>query len=280
MILKIHITRIAFITLLFFAHAFPWVKTGHQAIGYIAQMNLSPATIEKLKPLLQEGSLADISTWADTIKKLNHSTKAWHYIGLPIRENISKKDLNRFYSNHGQSDGNIVSQVNKDIAALQSKDGSLRNRQEALKFLVHFIEDAHQPLHCADDDDKRGNDKQVLFFSPDSRSDRGHLTDLHSLWNNMLDVKASKEDPQVLGERLNRQIKPEQKQKWASGSIEDWVFESYSIAKNKIYKDLPAGPMSEYPLPNNYYDEMRPVADEQMEKAGVRLSFILNNIFQ
>jgi hypothetical protein len=33
-------------------------------------------------------------------------------------------------------------------------------------------------------------------------------------------------------------------QKWASGSIEEWVFESYSIAKSRIYPGFPPGPVS------------------------------------
>jgi S1/P1 Nuclease. len=277
--LKGRIFQIVIITLVLFANAFPWGKVGHQTIGYIAQANLSPATIEKLKPLLQGESLADISTWADDIKRRKRSTGVWHYIDLPIRENITEQDIPRFYSKHGHVDGNLVSQVKKEIAELRSGHGSLQDRQETLKFLVHFIEDAHMPLHCADDNDAGGNDKQVRFFAPNSRSGRGHLDNLHSLWDNLIEVKAM-EDPTELAERLNREFNASQKQKWTTGSIDDWVWESYSIAKNRIYPGFLAGPVSAFGLPRNYFNEMRPVVDEQLEKAGVRLARLLEEVVE
>ena len=277
--MKTHFTKVACIVLLLVAVAFPWGKVGHQTIGYIAQANLSPATMEKLKPLLQGESLADISTWADEIKRKKRFTSAWHYIDLPIRENITESDIPRFYSKHGHTDGNLVSQVKKEISDLRSGRGSLQDQQEVLKFLVHFIEDAHMPLHCADDNDAGGNDKKVWFFAPNSRSGRGHLDNLHSLWDNLIEVKAA-EDPQELASRLIRQINASQRQKWASGSIDDWVFESYGIAKSRIYPGFPAGPVSAFALPRNYFSEMRPVVDLQLEKAGVRLARVLEEIFE
>ena len=37
-------------------------------------------------------------------------------------------------------------------------------RAEALKFLVHFVEDMHQPVHVGHRGDRGGNDLQVQFF--------------------------------------------------------------------------------------------------------------------
>jgi hypothetical protein len=264
--------------LLIFTNLYPWVKVGHQTIGCIAQMNLAPATLEKMKPLLEGGSLADISTWADDVKRDNRVTKTWHYINLPVREDITEKDLPRFFGTDDSTKDNIISQVKKDIAALKDSGGPLDERREALKFLVHFIEDAHQPLHCADDGDRRGNFKQVKFIPPDSRKGRGKSIDLHLLWNSLLEVKA-REEPGELAKRINGKCNAAQKQKWAGGSIEDWVYESYTIAKSKIYPGFPPGPVSEYTLPKNYYDEMRPIVEEQLEKAGIRLAMVLEDVF-
>lgn len=275
---KSRLAQVSCAILLLFTTGFPWGKVGHETIGYIAQANLSPATLEKLKPLLQGESVADISTWADDIKRRKRSTGVWHYINLPIRENISENDIPRFFSKHGHADGNIVSQVKKEIEELRSGRGSPQDRQEALKFLVHFIEDAHQPLHCVDDDDRGGNDKKVRFFAPNSRSGRGHLDNLHSLWDNLIEVKAA-ENPEDLARQINGRFNASQKLKLTSGSIDEWVFESYGIAKSKIYPGFPAGPSSAYPLPKNYFDEMRPVVDEQLEKAGVRLAKTLEKVF-
>src|SRR5258708_38823630 len=47
-------------------------------------------------------------------------------------------------------------------------------RKEALMFLVHFVGDMHQPLHCSDNKDKGGNEVRLEFFGRDSN--------LHSAW--------------------------------------------------------------------------------------------------
>jgi hypothetical protein len=130
------------------------------------------------------------------------------------------------------------------------------------------------PLHVGDDNDKGGNEKKVRYFAPTSHSNKGHVTNLHSLWDNLVEIKAA-EDPATLGDELNRMISSTEKQKWSSGTIEDWAIESYSVAKNEIYSSLP----SDISLPKNYHSKMRPICDKQLEKAGVRLAKILEDIF-
>ena len=46
----------------------------------------------------------------------------------------------------------------------------------ALKYVVHFIGDVHQPLHASNNDDRGGNDVAVTFM--------GHQTNLHAVWDN------------------------------------------------------------------------------------------------
>ncbi len=60
-----------------------------------------------------------------------------------------------------------------------------------------------------------------------------------------------------------------------------WAFESYRIAQETIYKGMGPGRQdySQKPLPPDYYDKMRPIVDRQLEKAGIRLAFVLNKIF-
>ena len=45
-------------------------------------------------------------------------------------------------------------------------------------FLVHFVGDLHQPLHCADDNDRGGNDVPVQLYT--------RSTKLHAVWDNGL----------------------------------------------------------------------------------------------
>ena len=49
----------------------------------------------------------------------------------------------------------------------------------ALKFLLHFVGDLHQPLHAADDHDAGGNKKLVAG----ERVHRGNTTGMSSSWS-------------------------------------------------------------------------------------------------
>jgi hypothetical protein len=51
--------------------------------------------------------------------------------------------------------------------------------------------------------------------------------------------------------------------------------------KEKIYKNYAPGPqdLTNVNLGTAYYNQMRPIVDEQLEKAGVRLAKILEAIF-
>ena len=51
-------------------------------------------------------------------------------------------------------------------------------RLKALKYVVHFVGDLHQPLHGGFADDRGGNGYQLQAF------DRG--TNLHQVWDNLL----------------------------------------------------------------------------------------------
>ena len=58
---------------------------------------------------------------------------------------------------------------------LRDRQAPRPDRIEALKFLVHFVGDVHQPLHAGYGVDRGGNDIKVWFY--------GDNTNLHSLWD-------------------------------------------------------------------------------------------------
>jgi hypothetical protein len=260
--------------------ALPWGSVGHKTVAYLALINLSTATLEKIRPLLAGESLEDISIWADTYKRSHRNTSPWHYIDLPVRQAVTVSNISRYYasSGHRPSD-NVISQIKIDIKELKDPGASFKEKQLALKYLVHFMGDVHMPLHVGEDNDAGGNGKRVRFFAPTSSSNKGHITSLHSLWDNLIEVKAA-EDPEQLGNELNAKITVTEKQKWDLGSVEDWAVESYTISRDVIYPGLKAGPVEAVVvLPRDYYSRMRPIVDEQIEKAGVRLARVLEEIF-
>src|SRR5690606_8782647 len=116
-----------------------------------------------------EGSLAEAGTWADRIRgdeRYNWAAPL-HYINLPVTWQTYEP------SRDCPSQGCILKAIETYRAQLADKTLSDRERAEALLFLVHFVEDIHQPMHTGLRDDRGGNDVKVSFY--------GFETNLHAL---------------------------------------------------------------------------------------------------
>ena len=137
-------------------------------------------------------------------------------------------------------------------------------------FLVHFVGDMHQPLHCADNNDKGGNSVQVKFGDQTSN--------LHSLWDSGLLGKMGKEDDLFAIYSRDAQ---KHAAKWSRGSVEDWAEDNHKVAQKITYGKLPkvaAG--APEPIDAAYVKKADPVIRIQIEKAGDRLARVLNEALQ
>lgn len=66
---------------------------------------------------------------------------------------------------------------------------------------------------------------------------------------------------------------------WAKGTTKDWANESHAVAVTSVYAAVPAdGPPPK--LDQKYVDAAGPVIDKQLERAGVRLASILNDLLK
>jgi hypothetical protein len=256
---------------------FSWEDIGHKTIAVIALKNLHPETVKKIDLLLPPGqSMEDLSIAADYLKEKEKYPASWHIIKVSVQQEMTKDDIHKIEKSGRHEGYNVVSQTEKNIEFLKKGWGTTKEKKEALMFLIHFVGDLHMPLHVGDDNFQGGIRKQVTFYSPGSPSKRGFDTNLHSLWDNLLKEKAV-ENSKDLGAKLNGEISASEKGEWEKGTIEDWAFESYTISK-KIYTGIPERRMV-FSLPNNYYSEMRPIVDKQLEKAGIRLAILLEQLF-
>lgn len=61
---------------------------------------------------------------------------------------------------------------------LRDPEASKAQKQLALKFLVHLIQDSHQPLHVGDNGNRGGTQLQVRFFNIG--------TNFHRLWDSQI----------------------------------------------------------------------------------------------
>ena len=70
---------------------------GHETIAFIAQDRLSPATLAKIRELLDhEEDLAEVANWADAIRPFQEETKPWHFIDLPISKTFNYRRYSIF----------------------------------------------------------------------------------------------------------------------------------------------------------------------------------------
>ncbi|MFH1222973.1 MAG: S1/P1 nuclease [Pseudomonadota bacterium] len=262
--------------------AFAWGPVGHKTIANIAEDNLHPKAKQKILAILGTTDMASVASWPDTIRSERSETSPWHYVDLDVRINQTVDDI----AKHCENDNCVVGQINKEIKELKAaeKEGGSNNDvkvEENLKFLIHFIGDLHQPMHCSNDDDKGGNQKIVRLFNKDGGGE-GTKMNLHAVWDRLIEPTTI-EDPVEFSSELKKEITRDEKKKWSSGTVESWALESYGIAKDKIYPEFttpgPTPKDTEVTLSKDYYKNMRPIENEQMKKAGIRLAEVLNEIF-
>jgi len=130
-----------------------------------------------------------------------------------------------------------------------------------LKFLVHFVGDIHQPLHCAERDGDKGGNTRLVFY-PGAR----RAVNLHSVWDNSL-LKDDMHGRRVLehAEAIDKRVSDKDRAAWAQGTPEDWANESHRAAIENAYADVPAdGPP---PTISNEYVQKN---EKVVEKSSLR----------
>jgi hypothetical protein len=151
-------------------------------------------------------------------------------------------------------------------------DTSAPEQLLALKFLLHFVGDLHQPLHAADDHDAGGNKKLVAAVGLNPGS-------LHHYWDVEF-VERLGTDPRQVAGSLIGQISEEQRQAWSSGTPADWAMEAFALARSDAYGLLPPpDDHGKYSLPSAYTEQAEHDVGLQLSRAGVRLAFVLNRTF-
>lgn len=242
-----------------FASEGDWGKTGHRATGEVAQEYLSKKAKKQIKEILDGQSLAFVSTYGDDIKSdpAYRKYSPWHYVNLPQGET-------RYSRENASSQGDLIQGIKTCIAALKDKNSSKEEKAFYLKMLVHFMGDLHQPLHTGRGEDKGGNDIQVRWF--------GKGSNLHRVWDSEMidDFQMSFTE---LAESTDKLSKAEVN-KIKSGSLLDWMYESKELSK-KVYASAEIGEKLGYEYMYNWF----PVVHDQIQKGGIRLAEVLNEIF-
>jgi hypothetical protein len=153
-----------------------WGDDGHKTVALIAQHYLTPTAKKQVDALLAadtdpltQHDIANEATWADKYRDSNHrkdhydETKRWHFVDLEITDpDINAACYGRkplppgMPASVGDKMACIVDKVAQFAAELEAPGTDAEERVFALKFLLHFIGDMHQPLHASDNNDAGG----------------------------------------------------------------------------------------------------------------------------
>jgi S1/P1 Nuclease len=268
------------------APATAWGDLGHEVTALIAYRHLTPAAKAKVDAMLAADTdpltaadFASRATWADKYRNLHRETAKWHFVDLEI----DHPDLVSACfgmpplaagqpASAGSARDCIVNKIAEFEAELKDASTPPAERLMALKFLMHFVGDLHQPLHASDHNDRGGNCVR-LSPSPD-----GHDTNLHAYWDNGT-VESLGDSASTIAAALDAQISPGDIAAWARGGVGAWTMESFSLSRKDVYAlaSRPAcGEHRAVALTQEYQATARKDAALQLEKAGVRLAVLLN----
>ena len=244
-----------------------WGPLGHSIVAALAQKHLSPAAeaeVERLLAADHTTQLADIASWPDQIQDdpamatLWQQTRKLHYInfrGGPTCDYMPPRDCH---------DGEcVVDGLAHYVAILGDKSQPDAARLQALKFVVHFVGDEHQPLHDGYRDDLGGNKYQVQF--------EGNGSNLHKVWDSGM-LKTRGLDWQAYAQKLDGEgpvaLPPNSAP--LDNPYAQWAEESCRISAAPGF--YPDG----HKIDQAYVDAELPVAENQLRIAGRRLAEVLN----
>lgn len=242
--------------------AIAWGTLGHRLVALQAEQQLDPRVRTEIAALLAgetDPTLAGIASWADELRgsdpDLGRKSARWHYV------NIGEHDC-RYDAVRDCAGGNcVVEAIRAQTAILADRSRPEIERRQALKFVVHFVGDIHQPMHAGYAHDRGGNDFQTNY--------RGKGSNLHSLWDSGLLNHAGLDEAAWL-QRL--QALPAPQQHAHVGLLPAaWAEQSCAVVRQPgVYPDG-------HVLDTRYYDTHLPMAEAQLKLAGLRLAETLNS---
>ncbi|TLP74012.1 S1/P1 nuclease [Maribacter sp. ACAM166] len=242
-----------------FANDMVWSKTGHRVVGEVAEQYLSKKAKRAISNLLDGKSLAAVANFGDEIKADRAYSKfsAWHYVNIPFDKTYADVEPNEY--------GDLVQGINSCIDIIKDETSSREDKVFYLKFLVHLIGDLHQPMHVGREEDKGGNDIQLQWF--------GKGTNLHRVWDSNMITDNGMSFTELAFEYP--EMSKQQVRYLQDGTLLDWVEESHQLAES-VYESVATGEKLGYRYSYDWWDT---VAD-QLQKGGIRLASVLNDVFK
>jgi hypothetical protein len=168
-----------------------WGAGGHMMTAQIAFDRLNPRAKAQARKLLaiqinpaavtaKSTNFVNAAHWADDLRPFAEfdSFKALHFIDTPFSDDGTALPT--------VPPPDIVTALEENVNILKTSTDD-NARAQALRFIIHFVGDIHQPLHCATrvsaalpDGDRGGNSVSLKIPQPNGTT---KTTNLHSYWD-------------------------------------------------------------------------------------------------
>lgn len=271
-----------------------WGAGGHMMTAQIAFGRLTPNARAKANELLaieidpaaetrKSTDFVNASHWADDLRPFPEfdSFKSLHFIDKPF--SLDGTELPEIVPD------NIVKALKDNVEILRTSTDK-KAQAQALRFIIHFVGDIHQPLHCTAkvSHDRPDGDKGGNLFLMKIVGDDGELrdTNLHSYWDGGIGTfprSGPNFAPPPLSSvltaaRLARRWNPATNRALRLNrpfNFDAWANESFRLGKTVVYTNIREGRRPSAA----YIKRARRAARQRVAWGGYRLAALLNAIW-
>jgi len=265
---------------------------GHEITAMIGQNYLQTDSTKHIDSLLANvsGDMYVVASWADDI--LSEPQWAWsaplHYINCPSWQCSYDPTQDCGIDENGMC---VSAAVTNYSTQLSNSDLDQYTLECAVRFVIHFHGDIHQPLHVGFGSDEGGNTIYGNYFD--------QPMNLHQVWDYGIIQGRIQYD---FGGSLTSYVSyimsqltgpwSEMAKEWAicNSTLTDgsqpltcpneWANESAYLACKYAYTDQTGAKIqNNFNLGNDYYEFVKDIVDQQLAKGGIRLASTLNKMW-
>lgn len=263
--------------LLFSVQGWSWGSLGHKASAKVAWQFLDQNTRNQVTELLGETSFADASVWADAARGNNEwkFTIWYHFEKAP--DNMTYLDNLRRLDEPARQTGGLIEALYVADETMRDPRASRLDRENALKFAIHFVGDIHQPLHTGRPEDNGGNKIRVSWLGRD--------VSLHSIWDSQIiylahrdllaqatDVSGDRDQAQLYADYLMTKFKNFRPTPNLFVRYDDWMHESMD-PRAQAYEHRDESEES-------YTRRFADTVDERIYLAGLRIAYMTKRMLK
>lgn len=248
-----------------------WGNLGHKTSAQIAWDILDAQTKAQVNTILQKKDFVEAATWADEAR----AQKQWKYTvwyhfekapdGYNYLDNLKQQNESL------QKKGGLIQALFVAEEILSNPHESTEDKENAMKFLIHFIGDIHQPFHTGRPEDNGGTKLKVSWL--------GDKTSLHHVWDSSIIelahadlLKDKKEDEQVALYAHYLQ------NKFAISSLGAKSLSNYDLWMQESMERRKEGYDHKDDSEKDYTTRFSNHIDERIYLAGVRIAYTIKRI--